>query len=90
MRCTLPVNTGACLSRRRVSTGVFTNQACATNRNRSKPFIVGRPTAHASHPYQPRRLTEAGRRTATSPNFRLVRIIRFMYNKTYGVFSTPP
>jgi len=35
--------------------------ACATNGNRSKPFIVGRPTAHASHPYQPRRPTEAGR-----------------------------
>ncbi|RHV10421.1 hypothetical protein DXB77_09980 [Clostridium sp. OM05-9] len=62
MRCTLPVNTGACLSRRRVSTGVFTNQACATNRNRSKPFIVGRPTAHANHPYQPRRPTGADRR----------------------------
>ena len=35
MRCTLLVNTGACLSRRRVGTGVFTNRACASNRNRN-------------------------------------------------------
>ena len=39
MRCTLPVNTGACLSRRRVGTGVFTNQACASNRNHSESII---------------------------------------------------
>jgi len=38
----------------------------------------------------PAKETDRGGRTATSPNFRLVRIIRFMYNKTYGVFSTPP
>ncbi|RHV11253.1 hypothetical protein DXB77_08810 [Clostridium sp. OM05-9] len=37
----MPVNTGACLSRRRVSTEVFTNQACVASRNRSKSFIVG-------------------------------------------------
>ena len=41
MNCTLSVNTGACLSRRRVSTGVFTNQTCAVNRKRSKVFITG-------------------------------------------------
>ena len=41
MRCTLPVNTGACLSRRRVGTGVFTNRACAANRNRNISFIEG-------------------------------------------------
>ena len=41
MNCTLLVNTGACLSRRRVSTGVFTNQTCAVNRKRSKVFITG-------------------------------------------------
>ena len=40
MNCTLSVNTGACLSRRRVSTGVFTNQTCAVNRNRRKLFIM--------------------------------------------------
>ena len=38
--CTLSVNTSACLSRRQVGTGVFTNQTCAANRNRSKSFIV--------------------------------------------------
>ena len=41
MNCTLSVNTSACLSRRRVSTGVFTNQTCAVNRKRSKVFITG-------------------------------------------------
>ena len=41
MNCTLSVNTGACLSRRRVSTGVFTNQTCAVSRKRSKVFIIG-------------------------------------------------
>ncbi|RGG77899.1 hypothetical protein DWW82_06250 [Clostridium sp. AF17-2] len=45
----MPVNTGACLSRRRVSTGVFTNQACATNRNRSKPYY----SREANCPCQP-------------------------------------
>ena len=40
VNCTLPVNTSAPLNRRRVSTGVFTNQACAVNRNRSTLFIT--------------------------------------------------
>ena len=40
VNCTLPVNTSASLNRRRVSTGVFTNQACAVNRNRSTLFIT--------------------------------------------------
>ena len=40
MRCTLPVNAGACSSQRRVSAGAFTNRACATNRNHSESFIV--------------------------------------------------
>ncbi|PWM25747.1 MAG: hypothetical protein DBX40_04485 [Clostridiales bacterium] len=40
MRCTLPVNAGACSSQRRVSAGAFTNRACAANRNRSESFIV--------------------------------------------------
>ncbi|RGH09528.1 hypothetical protein DXB77_07110 [Clostridium sp. OM05-9] len=41
--CTLPVNTGACLSRRRVGTGVFTDQACATYRKRSRSLLVEEP-----------------------------------------------
>ena len=40
VNCTLPVNASACLSQRRVNTRVFTNQACAVNRNRSKIFIT--------------------------------------------------
>ena len=38
--CTLSVNTSACLSRRRVGTGVFTNQTYAVNRNRNKSFMM--------------------------------------------------
>ena len=38
VNCTLPVNTSAPLNRTRVSTGVFTNQAYAVNRNRSTLF----------------------------------------------------
>ena len=38
--CTLSVNTSACLSRRRVGTGVFADQTCAENRNRSKSYRV--------------------------------------------------
>ncbi|EDO58857.1 hypothetical protein CLOL250_00397 [Clostridium sp. L2-50] len=36
----MSVNTSACLSRRRVGTGVFTNQTYAVNRNRNKSFMM--------------------------------------------------
>ena len=49
MNCTLSVNTGACLSRRRVSTGVFTNQTCAVNRKHDRMGcrIEREPVEHA-------------------------------------------
>ncbi|RHP93261.1 hypothetical protein DXA07_06245 [Clostridium sp. AM54-37XD] len=36
----MPVNTGACLSRRRVGTGVFTNRAFTSNRKHSRSFTM--------------------------------------------------